>query len=351
MGMTRLLVLAAIVAWSALVPATPATAQVVTGAGSTLAQPLLARWSQAYLRSQRDAEYQPVAAGLDYEPIGSQAGMMRVRERGVDFGATEQPLSGEEIARYGVIQFPIAVGGIVAAVNLEGVEASQLRLTGELLADIYGGKVSAWNDPAIAALNPQLRLPAAPITTVHRSDGSGTTAIVTAYLSQHSSTWRKAVGEGLTVAWPTGMAAKGNEGVAEAVRRTPNAIGYMDYASARRAGLAAAGLRNRDGQFVAPGPASFQAAAAAADWSSARDFVVRLVDVPGEAAYPLVATTYAIMPREGGAAAGRRAALAFFSWALDHGGGVAAELGYVPLPASVAAQVRAYWPTVLSDAR
>jgi phosphate transport system substrate-binding protein len=274
----------------------PAQAQ-VTGAGSTFAQLVLSEWSQAYQRTQADAEFQPVGAALDYEPIGSQGGIMRVREAAVDFGATDVPLRSEELAKLGLAQFPFVIGGVVAVVSVPGVGPGQMRLTGELLADIYLGKVTTWADQAVAAVNPGLALPDAPIAVVHRSDGSGTTFNFPAFLSAHSPRWQAEVGHDLLVRWPTGAGVKGNDGVAAAVGRTANAIGYVDFAQARRAGLSYALVRNRAGTFVRPGVESFQAAATSADWQGAADFDLPLTDAPAPEAYPIVAVTFALMPR------------------------------------------------------
>ena len=318
----------------------PVQAQGVSGAGSTLAFPVLARWSQAFQRSQADTEYQPVGAGLEYEPIGSQAGIMRLRDGAADFGATDAPLGPDELGQ-AYAQFPVVIGGVVVAVRIEGIASGQLRLTGEALAEIYAGRIRTWSDPALRALNPGLTLPDAPIAVLRRSDGSGTTATFTNYLSKSNPQWRASVGEGLVVAWPTGSTAKGNDGMAEAVQRTPNAIGYVDYTQAQRAGLAHALLRNRDGAFVAPAVDGFRAAAASAGWGVATGPDVMLTDAAGPGAYPIVATTYIVMPRSGGRAS--RAVLAFFRWSLDNGAPAASALGYVPLPPALVEQVKAYW--------
>lgn len=338
--------LAALLGLAVLVAPVAAAAQSFTGAGSTLLHPLLQSWSRGYIRAQADPEFQPVAAGLDYEAVGSQAGLMRVRERAVDFAASELPLSGEEIRLYGVAQYPVAVAGVAVAVNLPGLGSAPLRLTGEVMAGIYLGRVRDWSDPAIKALNPDVALPSAPIVPVRRADGSGTTFTVNAYLARQNPDWRGTVGTGLTMTGVVGVEAKGNDGVAEAVRRTPNAIGYVDLATARRAGLAPAALRNAAGAFVTPGLASLQAAAAGADWARAEHFDVSLVDAPGEAAYPIVTPAYVVLPRPGGPR--QRAALAFFDWALENGAAGAAELGYVPLPVSLINRVRADWTTAFS---
>lgn len=340
-GVRRLLRLVTALLVVAVAPASWATAQGVSGAGSSLAFPLLSRWSQAYQRVQSDAEFQPVGTGLDFEPSGSQAGIMRLREGAVDFGATDAPLSTEELARFSLGQFPIVIGGIVVAVNLNGVEPGQLRLTGELIADIYLGSVRNWSDPGIRALNPDLPLPDAPIAVLRRSDGSGTTFNFTDYLSKLSPRWRAEIGRGLRVAWPAGTGARGNDGMAETLRRTPYAIGYVDFAQARAARLSHALLRNRAGAFISPGVDTFKAAAEGADGDPVDGSL--LTDASGAASYPIVATTYAVLPRQAATLARSRAAIAFFRWSLDHGASAATELGYVALPPGMVGRVNSYW--------
>lgn len=318
-----------------------AAAQAISGVGSTLIHPLLARWSQAYQRAQTNAEFQPVAGTIDYEPVGSQAGIMRLKEGGVDFAATEMPLSADELKRYGFGQFPIVIGGVAVAVSVEGVPSGRVRLTGEVLADIFLGEIKRWSDPRLKDLNPDLSLPDAPIAVLRREDGSGTTFNFTNYLSGQSPRWKKEIGEGLTVAWPVGRGQKGNQGVAAAIGQTRNAIGYVDFAQATRAGLALVQLRNRSGEFVTPRVEAFAKAAETADWAGAPDFGLLLNDAPGPASYPIVATAFAVVPRDGSRAA--RGTAAFLNWALERGAGSASELGYVPLPPSLVERVRAYW--------
>lgn len=327
----------------------PAQAQ-VTGAGSTFAQLILSEWSQAYQGTEADKEFQPVGAALDYEPVGSQGGVMRVTQAAVDFGATDVPLRSEELAKLGLAQFPFVIGGVVPVVSVSGIGPGGLRLTGELLADIYLGGVRTWADPAIKALNPDLALPEAPIVVVHRSDGSGTTFNFASFLAGRSPRWAAEVGRDLVLRWPTGVGAEGNGGVAETVRRTPNAIGYVDFAQARRAGLSYALVRNRAGAFVRPGVEGFQAAVAGADWRGAADFDLALTDSPAPEAYPIVAATFALMPTAGAGSQRSRAALEFFRWSLDNGAQAATDLGYVALPAPVVAQVKGYWTARLADA-
>ena len=324
----------------------------VTGAGSTFAYPVISKWSKGYQRwvagggdfpiAGSGLDDPPTAPVLDYEPVGSLAGTMRVRTGAVDFGATDVPMRSEDLRKYALIQFPIVIGGVVAVVNIDGVGVGEMRFTGELLADIYLGKVQNWSDPAIKALNPSLKLPDAKIAVVRRSDGSGTTFNFTDYLSKVSPQWREKVGSDLQVPWPTGTGAKGNDGVAQAVRQTKNSIGYVEYAQGLQSKLSYGLIRNRANNFVKPEPASFQAAAANADWKSAGDFHLLLTDAPGENAYPLVATVFVLMykqtpPRRA------RAALNFFNWSLEKGAKDAADLGYVPLPPALVTQVKAYW--------
>lgn len=324
----------------------------ITGAGSTFAYPLLSKWSREY-RSwlARGGDFPLPNAGLDdppassalaYEAVGSLAGTLRVKDRAVDFGASDAPLRAEELAQLGLGQFPIAIGGVVVAVNLPGVSSGQLQLTGPLVADIFLGKITRWSDAAIAALNPTLRLPDAPIGTVHRSDGSGTTFNFTDYLAKVSPEWRRALGSGLLIAWPGGSAAKGNDGVAASVKAQPHAIGYLDYAQARQLGLSVARLQNRAGRFVAPSPESFQAAATGVDWTSVRDFDRLLTDAAAAEAYPIAATVFVLMHRTGSLTR-TRAALDFFRWSFDRGAAFATELGYVPLPPPLARLVTDYW--------
>lgn len=328
----------------------------VRGAGSTFAYPLVARWAKGYQRwvagggefpaAGSGLDDPPAAPPLDYEPVGSLGGIMRATARSVDFGASDMPLKPEELQRLGLAQFPVVIGGIVAVTNIPGVGPGKLKLTGPLVADIFLGKVEIWSDPAIAALNPDLKLPNAKIAVVHRSDGSGTTFNFSDYLSKVSPDWREKVGSDLLLKWPTGIGAEGSDGMARTVAQAPNSIGYVDYANARQRGLAWALLPNRSGRFVTPEPASFQAAAAGADWQAAGDFALLLTDAPGENAYPIVATVFALMPKD--ARAGRtRAVLNFLGWALDKGGADASALGYVPLPAELVAQVKAYWTRTL----
>jgi phosphate transport system substrate-binding protein len=356
--MKRITVLGLAAASFAAVSLTPVAGQeivgaaAVTGAGSTFAHPIVSKWWQGYRAwvagggdfpvPNGGLDDPPAAPQLDYEPSGSLAGMMRVRAGAVDFAAADVPLKTSELQKLGLAQFPIVIGGIVAVVNIDGIGPGEMKLTGPLLADIFLGKVQNWSDPAIKALNPDLKLPDARIALVYRSDGSGTTYNFANYLSSASPEWRERVGFDLLVAWPGGTGARGNSGVSQAVRATKNSIGYVEYAHAVQTRLSFATIQNRAGRFVRPSPQSFQAAAANTDWGKASDFDLLMIDAPGEAAYPIVATVFVMMPK---ATAPRRmrAALDFFAWSLEKGTKDAADLGYVPLPPGLVTQVKNYW--------
>ena len=260
----------------------------------------------------------------------------------MDFGATDQPLASDELAKANLAQFPIVIGGIVAVVNLPGFKPGQLKLTGPLLADIYAGKVKSWSDPVIAGLNPGVKLPSANIAVVHRSDGSGTTFNFTHYLSQVSPVWKSGPGEGKTVSWPTGVGGKGNEGVANYVKQIPNSIGYVEYAYVVQSGMAYAQLQNAAGTFVSPSAETFSAAAQSADWAKAGDFHLVMTNAPGVNAYPITATTFILMPKQPKDKAKSDAALRFFRYALEKGQGQANKLDYVPLPEALVKQIESY---------
>jgi len=327
----------------------------VRGAGSTFAYPLLARWSSDYRTwTSQGGEYASAGSGLEdalpsaalaYEASGSLAGIERIRQRAVDFATSDVPLSAAEIGAEELLQFPFVVGGVVVAINIEG-QGGGLRLTGPVLARIFLGSVIRWSDPAIKALNPSVTLPDSPIRVVHRSDGSGTTYNFTEYLSRVSPEWKTRAGSAFLVAWPTGIAAKGNDGVAKAVLATPNAIGYVDLAQATQLKLEHAVLQNRAGEFVTPSAASFQAAAAGVDWSAANAFNTSLLDQPGKQAYPITTTVFALIHKKPWRERSE-AALDFFRWSLEHGDTAAARLGYVPLPPGLARQVENYWGVAL----
>jgi phosphate transport system substrate-binding protein len=306
----------------------------VTGAGSTFVYPVLSAWAADYSKAN--------GTRINYQSIGSGGGISQVKAGTVDFGATDQPLASDELAKSGLAQFPIVIGGIVPVVNLTGIEPGKLRLTGPVLADIYAGKVKKWNDPAIATINTGLKLPDAAIAVVHRSDGSGTSFNFTHYLSQVSPAWKSGPGEGKTVDWPTGVGGKGNEGVAAYVKQIPNSIGYVEFAYVLQNGMSYAALQNAAGNFVTPNTDSFSAAAASADWAGAQDFNLVMTDAPGANAYPITATTFILMPRQPKGADRSKAALGFFRYALTKGQQQAQKLDYVPLPASLVERIESY---------
>ncbi len=315
--------------------AVQARAEQIRGSGSTFVYPIMSAWSDAYRK----------LTGVDiaYEPIGSSGGIMEIHEGIVDFGASDAPLQPKDLAEAGLAQFPVVIGGIVPVVNLDGIPPGKLRFTGQLLADIYMGKISRWNDPAIVAVNPGLSLPDRRITVVFRSDGSGTTFNWVDYLSKVSGDWKTKVGIGAKVSWPTGVGGNGNSGVADAVAKTKGAIGYVEFAYVLKRQMIYGLVQNRAGNFVVPSAASFQAAAESADWASAQDFYRLMTDAPGPEAYPITATSFILMYRHPKNEEHTRDLLAFFKWALEHGQEQAAALGYVPLPAQLVEQIGAYW--------
>ena len=310
------------------------SAQQVTGAGSTFVYPVLSAWAADYRKQS--------GTSINYQSIGSGGGISQVKAGTVDFGATDQPLASDELARSNLAQFPIVIGGIVAVVNVPGVASGQLKLTGPLLADIFAGKVKSWTDPAIARLNPGVKLPNAGIAVVHRSDGSGTTFNFTHYLSQVSPAWKSGPGEGKTVSWPTGVGGKGNEGVANYVKQIPNSIGYVEYAYVVQNGMAYAQLQNAAGTFVSPSAETFSNAAETADWAGAKDFNLVMTNAPGPNAYPMTATTFVLMPKQPKDKAKSDAALSFFKYVLEKGQAQANKLDYVPLPGALVKQIETY---------
>jgi phosphate transport system substrate-binding protein len=316
--------------------AAPAGAQQqVTGAGSTFVYPVLSKWSAQYAQQGR--------VQVNYQSIGSGGGIAQIKAGTVDFGASDMPLPPQDLAAAGLAQFPVVIGADVPVVNLPGIRPGDLKLTGALLADIFLGTVKMWNDPAIAAVNPDVKLPATRITVVHRSDGSGTTFIWVNYLSKVSPQWRDKVGEGTSVAWPTGIGGKGNEGVAAYVQRIQGSVGYLEYAYVMQNKMTWTRVQNAAGAFVAPNKESFQAAAASADWSKAQDFFLVLTNAPGEGAFPIAGSTSVLMHRQPKDAARTRETLGFFRWALEKGQEAAEGLDYIPLPAPVVQQIEAYW--------
>ncbi|WP_242112136.1 phosphate ABC transporter substrate-binding protein PstS [Luteimonas aquatica] len=307
----------------------------ITGAGATFIYPLISKWSADYHKTTSNK--------VNYQSIGSGGGIAQIKAGTVDFGSSDKPLPSEELAAAGLGQFPSAIGGVVPVVNLEGIEAGKLRLTGALLADIFLGKIATWNDKAIAAANPGVALPATKINIVHRSDGSGTSFNFTNYLSKVSPDWKTKVGEGTSVQWPGGVGGKGNEGVASYVQQIKGSVGYVELAYALQNKMTFVALQNAAGNFVQPSAASFSAAAASADWKNAKDFNLVITNAAGAEAWPITATNFILMHKQPKDPARSKQALAFFKWAYEQGQEQARSLDYVPLPPELVQQVEAYW--------
>jgi phosphate transport system substrate-binding protein len=325
----------AIVAAGLVAASTSAFAADITGAGATFPFPIYSKWADAYKKETGN--------GLNYQSIGSGAGIKQIQAKTVTFGATDAPLKPEQLEKDGLVQWPMVMGAIVPVVNLEGVKPGELVLSGELLGDIYLGKITKWNDPAIAKLNPKLKLPTDAITVVRRSDGSGTTFNFTDYLSKSNAEWKTRVGSGTAVEWPAGVGAKGNEGVAGNISQTKNSIGYVEYAYAKQNKLTYAAMINKAGKTVEPTMAAFQAAASNADWAKAPGYYVILTDQPGEASWPITAATFILMHREPVDKAASAEAVKFFKWAFAKGGKMAEELDYIPMPDSVVKLIEKTW--------
>ena len=314
-------------------------AQDVTGAGATFPAPIYAKWADAYNKA--------TGARINYQSVGSGAGIRQIKAKTVDFGASDMPLTDEDLAKDGLLQFPTVIGGVVPVVNIKGIAPGQIKLTGAVLGDIYLGKVTKWNDAALTALNPGVPLPDADISVVRRADGSGTSFIFTNYLSKVNPEWKAKVGEGTAVNWPVGAGGKGNEGVAAFVQRLPNSIGYVEYAYVKQNKMTYTQMRNKDGQYVAPDDTAFKAAAAGADWN--KTFYQITTDQPGKTSWPLTNPTYILMYKVQDKPASATNALKFFDWAFHNGDQAADDLDYVPLPDSVKALVRKQWTDQIKD--
>ena len=313
-----------------------ASAQDVTGAGASFPAPLYSKWASDYNKATN--------VKINYQSVGSGAGLRQIEAKTVDFGASDAPLKDEELAKKGLVQFPTVIGGVVPVVNIKGIQPGQLKLSGALLGDIFLGKVTRWTDPAIKALNPTLALPDAAIAPVRRADGSGTTFIFTNYLSKVSPEWKAKVGEGAAVAWPVGAGGKGNEGVAAFVGRLPNSIGYVEYSYVKQNKMTFAQLRNAAGAFVSPDDSTFKAAAADADWI--KSFYQILTEQPGKDAWPITGATFILMHKAQDKPAQAAASLKFFEWAYKNGDKTAEELDYVPMPANVKAAIEKSWSEI-----
>lgn len=311
----------------------------ISGAGATFPASIYQKWSEGYRQSTK--------IGLNYQAIGSGGGIKQIKANTVDFGASDKPLKPEELEKAGLYQFPTVVGGVVPIINIEGLKPGELKLTGALLGDIFLGKVKSWNDPAITTLNPGVKLPSKPITVVHRSDGSGTTFLFTTYLAGQNPEWKEKAGASDAISWPTGLAGKGNDGVAAFVKQTAGSIGYVEYAYAQQNGSSFAQMQNKAGNFVTPNAANFAAAAEGADWANAPGNYLLLLDQPGANAWPITGATFILLHRESRDAGMAQGVLKFFDWAYANGDAAAGQLDYVPLPANVKDMVRKQWTTEL----
>jgi phosphate transport system substrate-binding protein len=307
----------------------------ITGAGATFIYPILSKWSDTYNNKTGNK--------INYQSIGSGGGIAQIKAGTVIFGSSDKPLDPKELKDADLAQFPSVIGGVVPVVNIEGVEAGKIKFTGPLLADIYQGKITTWNDPAIAQINPDVKLGDGKITVVHRSDGSGTTFNFVNYLSKVSPEWKSKVGEGTSVSWPVGVGGKGNEGVAAYVKQIKGSIGYVELAYALQNKMAYAAVQNAAGKFIQPSMESFQAAAASADWKNSKDFFLVITNAPGENSWPITATNFILVYKQPKDSAGTKAALDFFKWAYAEGGKQAEELDYVPLPKGLTDQIESYW--------
>ena len=322
---------AALISFSAL-----SAAQDVTGAGASFPAPLDSKWAADYNKATN--------IKINYQSVGSGAGIRQIEAKTVDFGASDAPLKDEDLAKKGLVQFPMVIGGVVPVVNIKGIASGQIKLTGQLLGDIYLGKITKWTDPAIKALNPTLALPDAAIAPVRRADGSGTSFIFTNYLSKTNAEWKTKVGEGTAVNWPVGAGGKGNEGVAAFVNRLPNSIGYVEYAYVKQNKMTFAQLKNADGNFVSPNDGAFKAAASGAEWS--KSFYQILTEQPGKDSWPLTGATFILMHKAQEKPAQATSSLKFFEWAYKNGDQTADALDYVPMPANVKAIVEKSWADI-----
>ena len=314
--------------------------QEATGAGASFPAPLYAKWAADY--------HKATGVKVNYQSVGSGAGLRQIEAKTVDFGASDAPLSDEVLAQKGLVQFPMVIGGVVPVVNIKGIAPGQIRMSGQVLGDIYLGKITRWNDAALTALNPGVPLPDAAIAPVRRADGSGTSFLFTNYLSKVNAQWKAQVGEGTAVNWPTGAGGKGNEGVAAFVARLPNSIGYVEYAYVKQSKMTYVQLQNAAGHYVAPDDAAFKAAAAGADWS--KSFHQVLTDQPGKDAWPLTGATFILMHKAQDKPQQAAATLKFFEWAYKSGDKQAGELDYVPMPEAVKGQIAKSWGQIVDGA-
>ena len=327
---------------AAALAASPALAADISGAGATFPYPVYAKWADLYKKETGN--------GLNYQSIGSGGGIKQIKAKTVTFGASDMPLEPKDVKDSGLVQFPTVVGGDVPVVNLAGIAANDLTLDGATLADIFLGKITKWDDAAIAKLNPKAKLPAQAIVVVHRSDGSGTTFIFTDYLSKVSPDWKSKVGANTAVEWPVGIGAKGNEGVANNVTQTKGSIGYIEYAYAKQNKMTSVSMVNMEGKTVPANAASFQAAAANADWAKSDSYFIVLTNQAGPASWPIAGATFILMHKQPQDSAASAEALKFFDWAYSKGTKAAEELDYVPMPEAVIAQIKKTWTTEFKTA-
>ncbi|MBS0342979.1 MAG: phosphate ABC transporter substrate-binding protein PstS [Proteobacteria bacterium] len=314
----------------------PAFAQDVTGAGASFPAPLYAKWAADYNKA--------TGVKINYQSVGSGAGLKQIEAKTVDFGASDMPLKDDELKAKGLVQFPTVIGGVIPVVNIQGIKPGELKLSGAVLGDIYLGKITKWNDPAIKALNGSLALPDAAIAPVRRADGSGTSFLFTNYLSKVNAEWKSKVGEGTAVNWPTGAGGKGNEGVAAFVNRLPNSIGYVEYAYVKQNKMVYAQMQNAAGHFVSPDDSAFKAAAAGAEWN--KTFYQVLTNQAGKDSWPITGATFILMQKSQEKPAQAASVLKFFDWAYKNGDKTADELDYVPMPASVKTAIGEEWVEV-----
>lgn len=319
-------------------------AEPIRGAGSTFAAPVIGKWAKIYKDARADGgDYFTLDWTVDYELVGSLAGLMRLEQPEMDFAATDVPVDAAELDKHGRQQFPIVMGGIAVVANLDGVPAGSLRLTGPLLADIYLGKIQNWSDPAIKAVNPDLKLPDLKISVIHRQDGSGSTFVFTEYLSAVSADWKSKYGADTLISWPMGTGAEGTRNLIAAVQATKGAISYAEYGQVERSGLPFASIQNKAGNFVKPDPAGVQAAANSVAWDKVEHFNASLTNQPGEAAYPISTATFAVVPVAGRSSDSHGRVQDFFRLAFERGAEDASGLGYVPLPENLVKLVKQYW--------
>ncbi|MGZ5817809.1 MAG: phosphate ABC transporter substrate-binding protein PstS [Burkholderiaceae bacterium] len=314
----------------------------ITGAGATFPYPIYSKWAEAYK--------QATGVGLNYQSIGSGGGIKQIKAGTVDFGASDMPLQADDLEKSGLTQFPAIMGGVVPIVNMDGVTPGQLKMTGQVLGDIYLGKITKWNAAEIAALNPGVKLPATDITVVHRADGSGTSFLWTDFLSKTNTEFKSQVGAGTAVKWPVGVGGKGNEGVAASVQQFKNSIGYVEYAYAKKNKMTYTQLKNHDGVYVQPDDDTFKAAAAGAEWSKTPGFAVVLTDQAGKASWPITGASFIIMYKNQADPAKGKEVLKFFDWAYKNGAAMAADLDYVAIPAPVVKLVQTEWKAQIKDA-